>query len=97
MKVSSYGLLLPWYRVLQVQLFEEVNLQSTLHMPGKLYSSLSRNNHHILLGWHLTMELHLPTVMLVGKDIPALFPALILTMRLHVSIFWGSLIRRIAA
>ena len=34
------------------------------------------------------------TVMSVGEDIPALFPALILMVRLHigVSTFWGSLI-----
>ena len=34
----------------------------------------------------------LPTSISVGVDVPALFSALILTRRLHISTFWGSLI-----
>ena len=37
----------------------------------------------------LNVVISLPTVMLVGEDTPALFPALILTVRLQLSSFWG--------
>ena len=39
------------------------------------------------------MVVNLPTTNSVGEDIPALFLALILTMRLQLSTFWGSVTR----
>jgi len=38
---------------------------------------------------HRNVVINLPIETSVGEDIPALFPALILTMR-HSSTFWGS-------
>ena len=40
----------------------------------------------------INMYCDLPTLISVGKDVPALFPAVILTRRLHMSTLWGSLI-----
>lgn len=41
----------------------------------------------------LNVVISLPTVMLVGEDTPALFPALILMVRLQLSSFWGRVTR----
>ena len=43
-----------------------------------------------LLWFNVWKHKHLPTCISVGKDIPALFPALIVTTRLHMSTFWDS-------
>lgn len=41
------------------------------------------------------MVINIPTVNSVGKDIPALFHALMFTMK-HSSTFWGSATRTVA-
>ena len=49
-----------------------------------------------LLGFNVWKHEHLPTSISVGEDIPALFPALIVTTRLHMSTSWDSSILMVA-
>ena len=48
-----------------------------------------------LLWFNVWKHEHLPTWISVGEDIPALFPALIVITRLHMSTFWGSSMLRV--
>ena len=56
------------------------------------HSACRDNNiaHDFGLLWFNAWEHDLPTWISVGEDIPALFPALIVTTRLHMSTSWGS-------
>ena len=46
----------------------------------------------------IAIKINLPFIVFsVGEDVPALFPALTLTMRLHSSTFWSSVTRIVVA